>query len=285
MSDYTPTTDFSAKDALTTGDPEKIILGSDIDVEFDAINTAVATKYDSTDLASQANAEAESSNTVLMTPLRVANWSDYNAGMVGDIQALTDPNADRMLGWDDSAGAVIGFTFTAPLAFNGTGVELTVAGTLPAMNGSALTALNATNLASGSVADARLSSQVVLKDGAISSVDNLDAADPGYRGIPRVTDNDDRTLALTDCGFHINYQGAGGHTITIPANASVAFPQGTAISIVNLGSGSISIAITTDTLRLAGTATTGTRTLGAGGLATILKADTTTWLVSGAGLS
>lgn len=47
MSDYTKTTDFSAKDALATGDPEKVALGTDVDVEFDAIATAIATKEDS----------------------------------------------------------------------------------------------------------------------------------------------------------------------------------------------------------------------------------------------
>jgi hypothetical protein len=72
MSDYTQITDFSAKDALTTGDPEKIILGSDMDAELDAVSTAVATKYDSSDLASQGEAEAGSSNTKLITPLRAA---------------------------------------------------------------------------------------------------------------------------------------------------------------------------------------------------------------------
>lgn len=47
MSDYTPATDFSAKDALTTGDPEKAILGSDVDAELDAIATAIASKLNS----------------------------------------------------------------------------------------------------------------------------------------------------------------------------------------------------------------------------------------------
>lgn len=41
-----------------------------------------------------------------MTPLRVANWADANAGAVGDLQALTDPGADRALYWNDTAGAV-----------------------------------------------------------------------------------------------------------------------------------------------------------------------------------
>ena len=46
MSNYTQSTDFSAKDALTTGDPEKIILGADIDAEFSLISTAISSKMD-----------------------------------------------------------------------------------------------------------------------------------------------------------------------------------------------------------------------------------------------
>jgi len=46
MSNYTPTTDFGAKDSLLTGDPDKLIVGAEFDTEFDAINVAVATKFD-----------------------------------------------------------------------------------------------------------------------------------------------------------------------------------------------------------------------------------------------
>lgn len=76
MSDYTQITDFSAKDALTAGDPNKLVKGSDLDGELAAIQTAIATKYDSADLASQAQAEAGTNNTTLMTPLRTENWFD-----------------------------------------------------------------------------------------------------------------------------------------------------------------------------------------------------------------
>ena len=44
MSNYTKTTNFTAKDALTTGDPNKVIKGSDQDTEFDNIATSSATK-------------------------------------------------------------------------------------------------------------------------------------------------------------------------------------------------------------------------------------------------
>lgn len=47
MSNYTKTTNFTAKDALSSGDPDKIILGSEHDTEYDAIAVAIATKADS----------------------------------------------------------------------------------------------------------------------------------------------------------------------------------------------------------------------------------------------
>lgn len=44
MSNYTKTTNFTVKDTLASGNPAKIIKGSEIDTEFSNIQTAVATK-------------------------------------------------------------------------------------------------------------------------------------------------------------------------------------------------------------------------------------------------
>jgi hypothetical protein len=46
MSNYTKTVNFAAKDALTTGDANKVVKGTEIDTEFNNIATAVATKID-----------------------------------------------------------------------------------------------------------------------------------------------------------------------------------------------------------------------------------------------
>ena len=46
MSSYIKSTDFAAKDALLTGNPLKIVSGTEIDDEFNAIQTAVNTKAD-----------------------------------------------------------------------------------------------------------------------------------------------------------------------------------------------------------------------------------------------
>ena len=46
MANYTKLTDFASKDALPTGNAAKIVKGTEIDDEFEAIETAVATKAD-----------------------------------------------------------------------------------------------------------------------------------------------------------------------------------------------------------------------------------------------
>jgi hypothetical protein len=48
MSNYVKATNFFTKDALSTGNPSKIIKGSEIDAEFNAIATAVSSKADTT---------------------------------------------------------------------------------------------------------------------------------------------------------------------------------------------------------------------------------------------
>lgn len=108
----------------------------------------------------------------------------------------------------------------------------------------------------------------------------------GYRGVPQVGKTTSYTLALVDSGHHVYLTGStAAQSITIPANASIAFPIGTTISIVNGATVSWTVPITTDTLTLAGGTTSGTRTLAVGAVATLIKVDTTKWYISGAGVS
>ena len=48
MSDYTKTTNFAAKDALSPGNANKVVKGTEIDTEFNNIATAIATKANGT---------------------------------------------------------------------------------------------------------------------------------------------------------------------------------------------------------------------------------------------
>lgn len=45
---YTKTTNFAAKDALASGNANKVVKGTEIDTEFTNIQTAIASKADGT---------------------------------------------------------------------------------------------------------------------------------------------------------------------------------------------------------------------------------------------
>lgn len=92
------------------------------------------------------------------------------------------------------------------------------------------------------------------------------------------------TFALTDVGKHVLHPStdATARTFTIPANASVAFQVGSAITVVNqTNAGTVTIAITSGTLTSMGSAATGSRTLPAGNIATLLKISATAWVITG----
>ena len=115
------------------------------------------------------------------------------------------------------------------------------------------------------------------------------ASSLGYLGLPQSATATTATLAIGDAGKHI-YVTTTGQTITIPAASSVAYPIGTTITfIAGPSATTVSIAITSDTLRLAGSTNTGTRTLAANGMATAVKVAGTSsagvWYINGTGLT
>jgi hypothetical protein len=115
----------------------------------------------------------------------------------------------------------------------------------------------------------------------------LDVDAAGFRGVPQNSQSGNYTCVAADSGKEILHpSGAGaGDTFTLPANASVAFEIGTVIVFTNLDSNALSIAITSDTLILSPGGTTGTRTLAQYGQATARKVTSTSWLISGTGLT
>ena len=112
------------------------------------------------------------------------------------------------------------------------------------------------------------------------------SADIGFRNVPQNSQSAAYTLVLADSGKHIFHPSADANsrTFTIPANGTVAFAVGTTISFYNASANSCTIAITTDTLRKAGTGTTGSVTLPQYAFATIIKVTTTEWVISGNGI-
>jgi hypothetical protein len=105
-------------------------------------------------------------------------------------------------------------------------------------------------------------------------------------GIPINNQSAAYTAVLADANTAITHPTTDNtaRTFTIPANASVAYPVGTTLTFVNMIN-TLTISIITDTMTLAGAGTTGSRTLAANGIATALKLTSTTWLISGTGLT
>jgi len=65
VSDYTKSTNFASKDNLSSGNPLKIVKGTEIDTEFNNIATAIATKQDyDSDLTTWAGKTAPSGTVI-----------------------------------------------------------------------------------------------------------------------------------------------------------------------------------------------------------------------------
>jgi len=163
-----------------------------------------------------------------------------------------------------------------------TGVTLPTTGTLATLAGTetltnkTLTSPTLTTPALGTPASGNLSS---------CTADGTDQV--GFKNIPQNSQSAAYTLVLADAGKHIFHPStdANARTYTIPANSSVAYPIGTAITFINMTSQVVTIAITTDTMYLSSAGTTGSRSLAIYGSATAIKMTSTTWLISGSGLT
>jgi hypothetical protein len=111
------------------------------------------------------------------------------------------------------------------------------------------------------------------------------ARSAGYLGIPASAVSTTNTLTIADAGEHI-YVTTNSQTITIPANASVAYPIGTTLTFIAGPSPVVTVTIANnDTMYLVGAGTTGSRTLAAYGSATAMKVSATVWFIAGTGLT
>lgn len=115
-------------------------------------------------------------------------------------------------------------------------------------------------------------------------VDSVNVA--GFMGIPQNSQNGSYNIVLGDAGKHLYHPvGQAAATYTIPANSNIAFTTGTAITIVNGSANNVTVSITTDTMNLSSNGATGSRTLAQYGIATAVKVTSTSWIISGSGLT
>lgn len=240
--------------------------------------------------------------TTAITFVQISSAQVYSAGtgltLTGTTFSLTAPVATTLGGTGltsfTSGGAVYATstsaltTGTLPVASGGTGA-VTLTGVVIGNGTSAFTTVTAPSGTIVGTTDTQNLTSKTLTTGntldagtSISDTGTIAATSPGFRGLPQNAQTASYTLALTDAGKHISTTSGG---VIVPANGSVAFPIGSTIVIYNDSSSSQTISITTDTMYLAGSATTGSRTLAQRGLATLVKVASTTWAISGAGVS
>lgn len=202
---------------------------------------------------------AGTDSTTMTFPTTTATLARTDAG-----QTFTGTNAFGVL----TATSVNGNTITT-----GTGVlTLAAAKTLTANNTLTLSGTDGSTLAVG----------------VGGTLTGSSSAAVFYDNIPQNSKSAAYTTVLSDAGKHIFHPSADttARTFTIDSNANVAYPIGTTIMFVNQNAGGvITIAITADTMRLAPSGTTGSRTLSANGIATALKVTSTEWIISGVGLA
>ncbi len=189
---------------------------------------------------------------------------NVTGNLTGNVTGNVTGNASTATAW--AAGRTLSLTgdvtYTSP-SIDGTG-NVTAAATLATTQSAAHTWSALQTLSAG----ANMTPATTPATNAV-----------GYLGSPLNNQSGDYTLVMSDFGKTISYTGSGGNTFTIPANASVAFADGAPIVIANEGSGNLTIAITSDTLKWLGN--TGSRTLSAGGTSTIQKKSSTVWRITG----
>jgi len=195
MSNYTKSTNFATKDNLTSGNPLKIVKGTEIDTEFNNIQTAVATKADlvSPSLTTPALGTPASGVMTNVTGLPLTT------GVTGTL-----PVANGGTGVTTSTGSGNNVLSTSPTLVtpvlgtpasgtltNATGLPLTtgVTGTLPVANGgtgvtsstgSGNTVLSASPTFSGTVVIPTATITTAnISGGTITGITDITVADGG----------------------------------------------------------------------------------------------------------
>lgn len=115
-----------------------------------------------------------------------------------------------------------------------------------------------------------------------SLVDDTDAATARVTlGLETLNNQTGTTygVVLTDAAKMVTMNNAAANTVTLPANASIAFPVGAEVHFMQLGAGATTIAITTDTLSVESSLTL--VLAGQYAVATAKKVTSTQWVLFG----
>jgi len=229
-------------------------------------------------------------NKILTTPTLSGTASGTTAGRVGysaGLMTYGDGSAQRTLVNTDAAQTLTNKTINTA----GSNTIKVNGNTLAASAGTGtITFFNSSDTVVGRNTTDTLTNKTLtaptIMGGTVGVVASPAANNVGTLGIPQRAITASTTLAMTDMGQDIYITGTtASQSVTIPANASVAFPIGTVIAITNDSNQNWTIQITSDTLMWSPSGSTGSRTLAQYGSVTIRKVTATKWWITGTGLS
>jgi hypothetical protein len=233
---------------------------------------------------------AQGINSTLVTDASsTSTGSIFTAGGVGIAKKLY-VGTDANIGGNTTITGTLGVTGVATFSATPIYSSLTASSAVATDASKALVSVANTGTGSNVLATSPTLITPVLgtpSSGTLSSCTVDGTNEVGFKNIPQNSQSAAYTLVLADAGKHIFHPStdANARTYTIPANSSVAYPIGTAITFINMTSQVVTIAITTDTMYLSSAGTTGSRSLAQYGSATAIKMTSTTWLISGSGLT
>lgn len=106
----------------------------------------------------------------------------------------------------------------------------------------------------------------------------------GYLNIPLNSQSVAYSTVLADSGKAILHPVSDNNARTFTIDASVSYDLGTVITFINRIN-TLTVALSSGTLFLGGTGTTGNRTLAVNAVATAIKVESAVWIISGAGVT
>jgi hypothetical protein len=235
------------------------------------------------------------------SPKRISELDVLTSVAVGDLVPIVDisdtaAGVTKQATVTNLAAAVItaGNITTQGNTFNGASqlVQLNGSTQLPAISGALLTTLNASNIASGTIADARLSTQVTVQGNTFNGASQLVQMNastqlPALNGVNLTTLNASNissgTIADARLSSQVTVQGNtfNGASQLVQMNSSTQLPAVsginlTALNASNLGSGTIPDA------RLSGSVEVKTKVqtaVGTAGLRPLVGGDADTFLI------
>jgi hypothetical protein len=230
----------------------------------------------------------------------VTGGNVLTGGLISATSTIT--SAANITGGNVLTGGLISATGTITSAANITGGNILTGGLISATGNVSGGNLNVTgNIidtgalsiitgSNGNIALAPNGTGIVTVSSALSVTGNVTGNTAGfaigYLNIPQVSFAANATIAATDAGRHYYSTSASNLTLTIANNTSVSWAVGTAITVVNRGTGNITVARGTGvSLYLAGNSSTANRTVSTYGMATLINVEANVWMINGTGVS